>query len=413
MVGKLRRTLLLVRDAWLVLGVTLLFLLFVELALSFAYVVKDRMEASSRQDYRTQADAYAGASWVNAYWRELDECRRDQWASYVYWRRKPYQGRYVNIDANGLRRTWTCDENRRKTDDPLTIFTFGGSTMWSVGARDDFTIASCLAKKLDQMGIESEVTNFGEFGYVSTQEVIALLRQLQRRNIPDLVVFYDGVNDVYSTYQQQAAGLPHSEFHRVQEFNLSQPTRYGSLGSLFLRRTAHELSLVRLSRNALRRVGTPAPADGDVTYRNAAENSITGKDVLFRDLLAVYEGNMRMVEALGQSYGFQVLFYWQPTVFQKKHLTAYEEAERDKVSAMEPFFRKAYELVGQGDLAVQHDGVFHDVSGMLSDARQPIFIDWCHVSEAANELMAERMAADTAGLFGSKRMTGGHVSVQP
>jgi hypothetical protein len=59
-------------------------------------------------------------------------------------------------------------------------------------------------------------------GWVSTQSVIMLLRQLQHGNIPDVVVFYDGVNDTYAAYQQGFAGWPQNELNRVTEFNVTQ-----------------------------------------------------------------------------------------------------------------------------------------------------------------------------------------------
>ena len=57
------------------------------------------------------------------------------------------------------------------------------------------------------------VVNFGESGFVSTQGVIQLILELQSGNIPDLVIFYDGVNDVYAAYQ---SGRPtHQNFDKI------------------------------------------------------------------------------------------------------------------------------------------------------------------------------------------------------
>jgi len=66
---------------------------------------------------------------------------------------------------------------------PVHLFAFGGSTMWGWGARDDYTIVSYLSKLLDEKGYPAEVTNYGQLNYVSTQEVIALLRCIQRGNV--------------------------------------------------------------------------------------------------------------------------------------------------------------------------------------------------------------------------------------
>ena len=73
---------------------------------------------------------------------------------------------------------------------------FGGSAVWGVGAPDDETIPSHLAALLNgELGVDANVRNLGRRGYVFTQEVIYLMRELQAGRRPDIVVFYNGVND--------------------------------------------------------------------------------------------------------------------------------------------------------------------------------------------------------------------------
>jgi lysophospholipase L1-like esterase len=394
-----------VKEGWLILGVAVLSFVLLEAMLSLAYGVRDRIRAadpSVQRDWRAQADAYSDVSWVHRYYNEFEESSVSRWASYVYWRRRPYQGEYINVDPNGLRCTWGADDDRGGERDPLTIFVFGGSAMWGVGARDDYTIASLLASKLQERGIASAVINFGESGYVSTQEVIALIRQLQQDHVPDLAIFYDGVNDVYSAYQQQVAGLPQNEFNRVREFNLTQPKSYRSLRAAFVRRAIERLAVVRFSRSLLHRLRGRDRPDAAVAYWNAARNSIAGKDELLQKVLRVYQRNVRMAEALGQAYGFKTLFYWQPTIFNKKHLTAYEEKQRQGVESLEPFCQAAYDLARQARPAVGNDRSFHDLSGAFAEVDRPVFIDWCHLSEWGNAVIAERMATDVAKLLGDR-----------
>ncbi len=360
--GKMGGVLTRAKEAWLILGVTFLLLLVLETTLSLAYAIRGWARPSASpvsQDWRARADAYAGASWVHQYYSEFEESSVTRWSSYVYWRRKPYQGQYINIDLNGIRRTWRADEDHQGAD-RLSIFVFGGSTVWGVGVRDDATIPSFLARKLEETGIEAEVTNFGESGYVSTQEVIALIGEVRKGNIPDLVIFYDGVNDMYSAYQQRAAGLPHNEYNRVNEFNLTQPTSYRSLRAVFLRRTVERLAVLRLSRGLLRRLGVGGRQDTAAAYWGTMNNPLSGKEDLLREILTIYESNRRIIRALGEAYGFKTLFYWQPTVFDKGHLTAYEEAQRKSVEGLQPFCRRACELVCRKEDAVEHEGDFRE-----------------------------------------------------
>jgi hypothetical protein len=400
MAGRIRKLLPHARDAWLILGVTVLCLLLLEVTLSLAYLAADRVRASSPAslDGRSRSDVYTDVAWTNEYFRELEECSVTQWVPYVYWRRQPYQGQHINVDENGIRRTWGRREDGAGTSEPLRVFTFGGSAMWGVGARDDFTIASCLARNLDEKGIPCEVTNFGESGYVSTQEVIALLQQLRSGNVPDLVIFYDGVNDIYSAYQQQVAGLPQNEFHRVHEFNVSQPSGYRPLRAMFIRRMVSELSMVRLSQNLLRKVGIDVQPTDSATRREAVANPVLD-DALLREVLAVYEGNVRAVRVLGEAYGFKALFYWQPTVFGRGCPTPFEQEIQQGIVALQPYCEKMYKLVQQASFSDAHGELFHDMSGVFSHVEQPVFMDWCHISEWGNEQIARKMAANATRLL--------------
>ena len=92
----------------------------------------------------------------------------------------------------------------------------GGSSLWGFGARDDQTIPSLLARSLDEQGWRVELKNLAEIGYVSTQEVIALTRELQAGYRPDLVIFYDGVNDTTSALLEGEPGLTTNEINRRQ-----------------------------------------------------------------------------------------------------------------------------------------------------------------------------------------------------
>jgi len=412
--AQVKKLLLQVREVWLILSITLLFLLLFEVGLSLGYAMLDRARADSgAADWRARADVYAGVAWARDYYREFEESSATRWASYVYWRRQPYQGRYINVDADGLRRTWTCAEGRAPAGGGRRIFVFGGSTLWGVGARDDFTIPSLLAAELAEAGTACEVTNYGESGYVSSQEVIALIQELRAGNIPDLVIFYDGVNDTYSAYQQQVAGLPQNETNRIREFNLSHARGSPALRTLCLHRMVDSLSLTRLARGVLRRVGIMPPAGDAATYWGDTNNDVAGKEALFRNVLAVYRANVRLVEALGKQYGFQSLFYWQPTVFDKSHRTAYEEVQRKSVEGLEPFYGEVNARLREGKFEAEHDGAFHDLTGIFSDASRPVYIDWCHVSEWGNGLVAERMAADVAGLLAAGKTLANPVLAPP
>ena len=85
------------------------------------------------------------------------------------------------------------------------------------------TIPSLLARDARlNGGWRAEIRNLAEIGYVSTQELIALVRELQGGYRPDIVIFYDGVNDTTSAFLEREAGVTTNEVNRRAEFNIQQ-----------------------------------------------------------------------------------------------------------------------------------------------------------------------------------------------
>jgi lysophospholipase L1-like esterase len=378
-------------NIWAIVGITLLLLLTLEGFLTLAFRIKAGLSESSAAyvDPRGGADAYSDRSWAPRYYLEFEHSQVPQWKPYVYWRQPAFQGKYINVTENGLRFTPRPSIAPQAGTPPLRIFMLGGSTMWGTGARDSMTIPAIVASELSQEGIAAEVTNFGESGYVNTQELILLLLELQKGNIPDLVIFYDGANDVFSAYQQGVAGLPQNEFNRAREFNLTARGNRANLRSAALQHTILDLSTVRLLNGLIRWFGFIDEPDA------MSSSAISkGDDAIALDVVAKYKRNVEMINALSKQYGFKVLFYWQPTVFHKQHLTAYENSWRQRARSLESFFLKTYKLVRQGMAARAADTGFRDLSLIFSNTREPIYVDLFHLAENGNDAVAKEMAKD-------------------
>jgi hypothetical protein len=393
---KLRDIGRLVRDAWLVVGVTMLLFCLLEGGISLATLIGRRLSGSEQPalwDTRYQADTYAGRSWAREYYAELQRAWELQWTSYVYYRRKPFHGTYINVDTNGLRATTAWTPPQREQGTSVKIFVFGGSTLWGTGARDAYTIPSLLARELRKSGLRPEITNFGETGYVSTQEVITLLLQLRNGHHPDIAIFYDGVNDTFSAYQQGVAGLPMNEGNRATEFNLSRASQSKRRRAMVVRDVVDSLSTVRLLTSLLRRSGALAEPR-TVAGRPPRDDLALDTGSAGGRVVDMYLGNVQLVTALGEHYHFKSLFYWQPTIFQKEHLTSYERKERSNAEYMAPFVGATYAAMRRSLQDQQGGQLVRDLSPVFSGVREPIFIDWHHLGESGNEIIARTVAGD-------------------
>ncbi len=319
--------------------------------------------------------------WMKEYVDEFCSSYKAHWVSYVYYRRDPFSGKHITIDTNGIRFTPQRDTgNSRKGLRRTRIFLLGGSTMWGTGARDSGTIAAALSRAIasDTSLGPVEITNMGESGYVSTQAIIRLELELRKGNVPDIVILYDGVNDIFSAYQNHAPGLPQNELHRVTEFNLlvdGRRMRHLGLKDILSRTVTAELT--RGIRGAL---SSPAPSP-------MPPAGIAG------DIVRMYRGNLQIVEALSKQFGFHYEAYWQPVVFSKNRPSPYEQTQSDTMRYIRPLFLDVYRLVGQ-DSTLQAQPGFHNISGIFDTATLPVYIDFCHIAESGNTIIARKIFTD-------------------
>jgi lysophospholipase L1-like esterase len=361
------------RTLWLVIGATLLLILFLEVTCALVYHLLPR---KSGPDYFQESASYKNSPWIHDYDKELFSSYNTSWRPYVYWRRTPHKGKYINIDERGIRYTVPGKVAAGDAAKKLKIFMFGGSTLWGEGVRDQFTIPSQLAQDLAARGLSTEITNFGEVAYVNTQELIELVLQLERGNIPDVVIFYDGYNDVYAALQNQAAGFTQFEWKRELEYNIS--TRYNKLKKVFLLNSLDRYYLGKLIKSLSNKLSYQEPF---------SQKSKTLKN----DVVEVYLNNLKIITALGKAYGFVPLFYWQPVIYTKKTLTPFEK--RFATEPLGDFYRQSQAVMRarSQEFAPYH---FFDISGLFAAANHEVYLDYCHVNEDANRIIARRIAAD-------------------
>lgn len=399
------------QTAWSITGIVLLLLLALNALTGWGRTRLGRNNLQGDDDLKTAAAKFGfdDASLFADFATELSDSQGAQdggqgaysvrWVPFSYWRSAPFQGKYHKIGEDGLRGTWQAaptsvvDPASQPNAKPTAtarrkrVFMFGGSTTWGAGARDEHTIPSELAKQLAAAGVAADVFNCGQLGYVSTQELIFLESELQRGNIPDLVVFYDGVNDVGAATQRAVAGQSIHEDHRADEFNLIYNTTlphsaWGLVRGTPLFKTIQEL-------------------------RGAEQEQIANHwhDKPFADVahgvLTVYNTNLRIISSLGRAFGFGVLFCWQPTVYQKELCSPFELQFRDERRTTGDFYRLVYNGVtsireqrSSQYAALANSPDFFDLSGAFNQPEwgdRHVFWDFCHLTEAGNEHIARQM----------------------
>ena len=356
-------------QAWVILGISLVLLLLVDhLLRAILPSVEDvQFDAHAKAPNRARVAAVqADRAWIDAYWADHSSARHSQWRSYVYWRRAPFVGKHINIDAHGFRVTPAPAVEERRT-----LWLFGGSTAWGTGNRDSGTLAAQLqalyAKYAPELGVR--VRNFGESGYVSQQSALSFQLALRcDEPAADMAIFLDGPNDAFATLQSGQAGNPQNESNRQREFN---------------------------SSNHLRKLMTTVLARFDGIARLARKPPPLNTDALIDDWAAQtarsYVATLRQSQALAQAFGVDLLYAWQPTVFDRKVPAADEAAILGASSAthvrLQRETRRQVQAAFGADLALPAV----DLGGVFDDQAEAVFFDFVHLSEAGQGVLAEQL----------------------
>lgn len=366
---------------WLALGTVVLVLAAIELVpethTAWKRLLRLLDPLGGKADFRAGADAYGGADWTREYWVEYSARSRVDWAPYVLWRSLPATGRHFNVDAAGHRVTHTAPPPPGVR--PVRIFLFGGSAMFGMGARDAHTIASELARKLAAVA-PVEVTNFGQPGWVMAQSAAEFQEQLKAGNIPDIAVFYDGSNDLFSVFSQGRVGLPQNNDNRVREFNLTGEDRRGAL----VRETI--LGLLHRSLDLARWVARTPQAgipvqEQDNIFRLARQSA---------DYMAA---TMVQVWAVAAAHGVEAHLFSQPTAFTKRRRTPFEEAAATGYGPLEVAYGPAMRALAEHP-RIAGRAEFHALADIFDDRPEPYYLDHVHVGENGNAAIAARMAED-------------------
>lgn len=368
----------LLTEIWAILGVALLLLTTLEVSLTSYYERADKRERQSAAKAAANSGVYANPDLAEEYFKELTDAKARVWASYTQSQQTDYAGKFINVHE-GTRRTWNSEAIKDDKRTRLKIFFFGGSTLWGLGSRDDFTIPSLVAKMLAENGISTEVTNYAVIGDVTTQSLIRLVLELRKRNVPDLVVFYGGSVEAFSACYEGKPGVPLGN---------------SSLEKISPKKEAKARISIRLENFALIRL---------LTGKTQLAGCSKTLDVLSDGALDVYLGNVRFIEAISRSLSFRTLFYLEPQLSDKTHRTKYEEDQLLKSEKRLPGKNDLYslmrsKLVKREDESLEQN-VFHDLRTIFADVASPIYMDGGHYGEDGNDRISRKIAADILALY--------------
>ncbi len=253
--------------------------------------------------------------------------------------------------------------------------------MWGTGAPDWGTIPAYLQADFTALLHEPVcVVNFGESAFVSTQNVIQLIQELQSGNIPNLVIFYDGVNDTYAAYQ--SGRLTHQNFDQIAE-----KLQNGESPEPSLLTWIESSASFHLLKRLVAELRQKSPNSTDLlTYKTIGIDTGTLSD----SVVERYISNYKIVHALAREYGFKALFFWQPfiTVGDKSLTGEEQEMKHGMDPALIELYGSVYRRVQQA--AEKYKDLYY-MAKVFDEYEPLVWIDTAHVTPEGNRLIAQKM----------------------
>ena len=236
------------------------------------------------------------------------------------WRFGPgvtYESSVVNI-VDGVRQTRVPAVDGERAE----VWFFGGSTLYGSGQSDMATIPSVLVALLDDADVPINAVNFGHPAYANWQQVQLLAQELSAgtRPPPDVVVFYDGFNDLTL---QTHFGVHEAPTHLFFGIPQEEPAADDSVAAT-IRAWWADHSAVALAAGRVADLFDDEPAV-QVADIDAVPIEVIDPVAAADAALTIHRQGVDHVRSLARGYGFETLFFWQPYLYTKSSLTPAEQ----------------------------------------------------------------------------------------
>jgi hypothetical protein len=311
--------------------------------------------------------ASQAARWLSEHWSGAGLPPAD-YHSHIGWRRVAWRKDGYHVEGPYLQRRTI---NTATTGRPMVYF-FGGSTMWGDGVPDGATVPSHFAART---GFHSE--NFGEPGYTAHQSLSLLIQVLQAGHRPDLVVFYDGVNEVWVKCRSELSAKSHE---REQQF------RTILRRSFFADSFSHYFApFFSVAHNLKREIDR---ADRGEHYD--CHHNLQKAQAIVDNMIKDWEFARKLVEW----HGGKFIALLQPVVHFSRTPTDHLEIQAF-IERLRPGYETVYPMLRER--VAQMGGDFHDLVAVV-DGDERVYTDFCHLTPHGNARVAARIAEIIAPL---------------
>lgn len=357
-----------------------LLLLIVELGLHVTDYVIHFGKEKELDDKKYLLSPYKGKEWAKALYEEYDQMTGDH-KEFREWGKNEFHGKYVDIDSNGVRKTWNPDDYNGKK--PKTLYMFGASATWGFGARDEYTVPSFISKELNGKNYAFKVSNYGEWGYAFSQELFYLITLLKDGHRPDYVMFYSWT-DIYNAYQSGRPGTLHFDFSmrtRMKELSDIQHIMLG-VKNMLSKYSKIYREIVKWNK----KLDPPESLFTEVAH-NYSDDELKK---LLKSNLEHFSNLYELLDNLSKIYHFKYMSFWLPTLFTEEKLTDEETTVESRLQ--DKTLTKMFIYANDAYKTNSHPH-FYNITDALKGRKKTYYLDFGHLSEEGNEVIAKRIVS--------------------
>jgi hypothetical protein len=338
--------------------ITIIFIVVIEITFSLALSIRDKY-------FTNEASSLIGPNVTSetiGFRQEAKNFRGYPYKAFLGWTSPNITGDFLNV-ANGRRKTVVSGDIVGDTK----LHFFGGSTMWGHSVSDKNTIPSLVSQSL-KLG----AVNYGEQAYNSRQGLNLLLDNLETIKKGDVVVFYDGVNDIYHNCRSYNSPNGHAREFYIRAA-LNREIKNGNIAIDVIKNLSTYQFMKGLSQKFF-----PANKNQGKDYRNSCND-----DFYAGNVAQFLVKNWETAQALLESREVNFICILQPNPYTLDGPIAYSSEEiKSQIESVYPLIRKK----GRGL------SCFEDYSSVLTEDN---YVDTCcHLNEYGNSELATKVSAD-------------------
>jgi len=274
-------------------------------------------------------------------------------------------------------------EEPKTTSDEFRIFMVGASSVES----GQPPLPNLLGIELEKGGINPvRIFNYGVASQKSGQELAHIIYHILNLK-PDLIILYDGGNDIMDPYLvDPRPGYPFNFFMYESNILFKDVQTYPLLDVI-----AYESGLLRrlLYSHFVKKFANLSELRKKAGY---------GTEKWRQEIADIYVDNLIKAQTISHAFGSEFVAFFQPLVFFKDVQTPREKrfGMDQQIHALEVRKRIRQELARGGKNSSLN--VF-DLSDIFDEVSDQVFVDYIHVSDRYNKIVAQSIGQQVIKLI--------------